>query len=168
VGQQPLRHLLVANSPVSRMRLRIEAIEGDDVVEAAFVSEALQERKVTGRDAAVAAEELRRGWQRPETLEVEGAVPEELLHGLVHLLVGPLEGDSPRSERNGERVDDTRRLVHTMWLADNDEACVGERRSRSVDRVVVECKRVEPIFADSGPEVTRRRHDHETRLVAAN
>jgi hypothetical protein len=82
--------------------------------------------------------------------------------------VGPLEGDSPRSERDGERVDDTRRLVHTMWLADNDEACVDERRSRSVDRVVVECKRVEPILADSGPEVTRRRHDHETRLVAAN
>jgi hypothetical protein len=27
------------------MRLRIEAIEDDDVVEAAFVSEALQERK---------------------------------------------------------------------------------------------------------------------------
>ena len=123
---------------------------------------------MTGRDAAVAAEELRRGWQPPKSLEVEGAVPEELLHRLVHLLVGPLEGDGPRSERKGERVEDGRRLVHAMCLTEDNEAALGNRGSRSLDRVTVECERIEPVLADSGSEVTRPRHDHETRLVAAN
>jgi hypothetical protein len=123
---------------------------------------------VSGRDAAVAAEELRRGWQPPQTLEVEVAVPGEVLHRLVHLLVGPLEGDGTRSERQGKRVEDSRRLVQAMCLTEDNEAAPRDRRSRSLDRVAFECKRVEPILADSGPEVTRRRHDHETRLVAAN
>src|SRR4029453_19310174 len=114
--------------------------------------ETLQECEMPGRDAAVAAEELRGGREPPETLEVEGAGPDEVLNGRVHLLVGPLEGDATRSDRHGKRVHDSGRLVHSMWLADDDEPRLGHRRSRGVNRVAVECKRVEPILADSGPE----------------
>jgi hypothetical protein len=63
------------------------------------------------------------------SLEVEGAVPEELPQGLVHLLVGPLEGDGPRSERKGERVEDSRHLVQAMCLTKDNEAAPRDRRT---------------------------------------
>jgi hypothetical protein len=94
--------------------------------------------KCPGRYAAVAAEELRRRREPPETVEVEGTAQDEVLNGLVHLLVGPLEGDGTRSERHGKRVHDSGRLVHAMWLADDDETRLVHCRSRGVDRVGVE------------------------------
>jgi hypothetical protein len=150
------------------MRNRVEAIERDGLFQPAFRPETLQEREMPRRYAAVAAKELRGGREPPETLEIEGTAADEVLNRLVHLFVGPLEGEGTRSERHGKRVHDSGRLVHAMWLADDDETRLGHCRSRGVDRVAVEHKRVEPILADSGPKVTRRRHDHETRLAAAN
>ena len=58
-GEQPLGHLTIAQPPVARVRVRVEPVERDHLVETIFVAEPLKQREMPDGDPAVAAEELR-------------------------------------------------------------------------------------------------------------
>jgi hypothetical protein len=76
---------------------------------------------MTRGDATVTREEVCRGRQGPELVEIERASPDEALDRNVHLLVRPLEGNGADIERVQQGVDDLRGFVRAVRLADEEK-----------------------------------------------